>query len=91
MANPARKVVAPTWVPTSTRQGKRKGFFEIHCREEPPTSVVGGVQSSTGTVTLSGPAPAGGAQSYAVQQQRGSQRACERDHSRRKQQRNLLR
>jgi hypothetical protein len=27
-----------------------------------PTSVVGGVQSSTGTVTLSGPAPAGGAQ-----------------------------
>src|SRR6266566_130013 len=27
-----------------------------------PTSVVGGVQSSTGTVTLSGPAPTGGAQ-----------------------------
>jgi len=27
-----------------------------------PTSVVGGMQSSTGTVTLSGPAPAGGAQ-----------------------------
>src|SRR5207302_3469598 len=27
-----------------------------------PTSVVGGLQSSTGTVTLSGPAPAGGAQ-----------------------------
>src|SRR5207249_7727831 len=27
-----------------------------------PASVVGGVQSSTGTVTLSGPAPAGGAQ-----------------------------
>src|SRR5260221_4668068 len=27
-----------------------------------PTSVVGGVQSSTGTVTLSSPAPAGGAQ-----------------------------
>jgi hypothetical protein len=27
-----------------------------------PTSVVGGAQSSTGTVTLSGPAPAGGAQ-----------------------------
>src|ERR1700682_4387640 len=27
-----------------------------------PTSVIGGVQSSTGTVTLSGPAPAGGAQ-----------------------------
>jgi hypothetical protein len=27
-----------------------------------PTSVVGGVQSSTGTVTLSGPAPSGGAQ-----------------------------
>ncbi len=27
-----------------------------------PTSVVGGVQSSTGTVTLTGPAPAGGAQ-----------------------------
>jgi len=27
-----------------------------------PTSVVGGTQSSTGTVTLSGPAPAGGAQ-----------------------------
>jgi hypothetical protein len=27
-----------------------------------PSSVVGGVQSSTGTVTLSGPAPAGGAQ-----------------------------
>ncbi|PYV11686.1 MAG: hypothetical protein DMG23_03555 [Acidobacteria bacterium] len=27
-----------------------------------PTSVVGGVQSSTGTVTLNGPAPAGGAQ-----------------------------
>src|SRR5256886_7112557 len=27
-----------------------------------PTSVVGGVQSSTGTVTLSGLAPAGGAQ-----------------------------
>ncbi len=26
-----------------------------------PTSVIGGVQSSTGTVTLSGPAPAGGA------------------------------
>jgi hypothetical protein len=53
--------VAPTWVPTSTRQGKGKVFFEIHCREEHPTSVVGGVQSSTGTVTLSGPAPAGGA------------------------------
>jgi hypothetical protein len=27
-----------------------------------PTSVIGGVQSSTGTVTLSGPAPVGGAQ-----------------------------
>jgi len=27
-----------------------------------PTSVIGGAQSSTGTVTLSGPAPAGGAQ-----------------------------
>jgi len=27
-----------------------------------PTSVIGGLQSSTGTVTLSGPAPAGGAQ-----------------------------
>src|SRR2546422_4190253 len=27
-----------------------------------PASVVGGAQSSTGTVTLSGPAPAGGAQ-----------------------------
>jgi hypothetical protein len=27
-----------------------------------PSSVIGGVQSSTGTVTLSGPAPAGGAQ-----------------------------
>jgi hypothetical protein len=27
-----------------------------------PTSVVGGLQSSTGTVTLSAPAPAGGAQ-----------------------------
>jgi hypothetical protein len=27
-----------------------------------PTSVIGGVQSSTGTLTLSGPAPAGGAQ-----------------------------
>src|SRR5467141_72880 len=27
-----------------------------------PTSVIGGVQSSTGTVTLSGPAPTGGAQ-----------------------------
>jgi hypothetical protein len=27
-----------------------------------PTSVIGGTQSSTGTVTLSGPAPAGGAQ-----------------------------
>src|SRR5205807_1031611 len=27
-----------------------------------PTTVLGGVQSSTGTVTLSGPAPAGGAQ-----------------------------
>ena len=27
-----------------------------------PTSVIGGVESSTGTVTLSGPAPAGGAQ-----------------------------
>src|SRR3989440_97549 len=27
-----------------------------------PTSVTGGTQSSTGTVTLSGPAPAGGAQ-----------------------------
>src|SRR5258706_8358928 len=27
-----------------------------------PTSVIGGVQSSTGTVTLSAPAPAGGAQ-----------------------------
>jgi hypothetical protein len=27
-----------------------------------PTSVIGGVQSSTGTVTLTGPAPAGGAQ-----------------------------
>ena len=27
-----------------------------------PSSVVGGLQSSTGTVTLSGPAPAGGAQ-----------------------------
>ena len=27
-----------------------------------PTNVVGGLQSSTGTVTLSGPAPAGGAQ-----------------------------
>ena len=49
-------------MPTSTRQGKGKVFFEIHCREEHPSSVVGGVQSSTGTVTLSGPAPAGGAQ-----------------------------
>jgi len=29
-----------------------------------PTSVVGGAQSSTGTVTLSGPAPAGGAQVF---------------------------
>src|SRR5262249_62429435 len=28
-----------------------------------PTSVVGGLQSSMGTVTLSGPAPAGGGQS----------------------------
>jgi len=27
-----------------------------------PTSVIGGTQSSTATVTLSGPAPAGGAQ-----------------------------
>src|SRR5262249_60882412 len=27
-----------------------------------PTSVIGGLQSSMGTVTLSGPAPAGGAQ-----------------------------
>jgi len=27
-----------------------------------PTSVIGGLQTSTGTVTLSGPAPAGGAQ-----------------------------
>jgi hypothetical protein len=54
-----------------------------------PTSVVGGVESSTGTVTLTGPAPAGGAQVSLFEQQRCGQRAFECDRSRRSHQRHV--
>src|SRR5437773_4081068 len=37
-------------------------FLTVSCLPLSSTSVTGGPQSSTGTVTLSGPAPAGGAQ-----------------------------